>query len=177
MSFIWQLKPLERDSRGQNVWPRLFSREIVPTDDFDEDSDSSEDEEPEEGAEYQSFCQHSSQLFFLIRRNPEKFAEGLFSAHIISDRVLSDIRKRRRAIAGIINMYSDKKAKRLLNVVKKLIQADPGKFEALLKVMSKYSHSMATMAEKLQHSCGKVLFTPFTKPYQFAPAFSIHGCT
>ena len=156
---LWRLESPGIDSRGQNVWPRLFPRETGPTVDFDEDSDSSEDEEPEDSAEYQSFCQHSGQLFFLIRRNPEKFAEDLFSAHIVSDRVLSDIRrKRRRAIAGIINMYSDKKAKKLLNVVKKLIQADPGKFEALLTVMSQCSHSMATMAEKLQHSCGKVSF-------------------
>ena len=121
------------------------------------DSDDSDDsDEEEESPEYQSLCQHSSQLLRVIS-NPENFAKRLFSAHIISGRVLSDIQKRRwarRRVSG----SSDKRTKKLLKIVKNLIQADPGKFESLLEVMSEYSLAMAEMAVKLRRKCGRLSF-------------------
>ena len=111
----------------------------------EEDSD-----EEKESPEYKSFCQHRNQLLHVIS-NPENFAKQLFSAHIISGRVLSGIQKRRRAKHQVSSFFDKKK---LLKIVKNVIQADPGKFEALLEVMSQNSPSVATMADKLRKSCG-----------------------
>ena len=113
------------------------------------ESDSSEDKE------YQSLCQYSSELSFAIRHDPETFAEDLLSAHIISDRVLSDIQKHRHRYGFPYSDHSSDKAKKLLDVVKNVIQADPGKFEALLKVVNQHSPSVAL---KLKRSCGIYTF-------------------
>ena len=126
------------------------------SEEMEENCDEEDSDDEEESQEYQSFCQHSSQLLRVIS-NPENFAKRLFSAHIISDRVLSDIQKLRRARHGI-----NKKTKKLLKIVKGLIQADPGKFEALLEVMSQYSSSrLAAMAVKMKRNCGRLSFYCF----------------
>ena len=118
----------------------------------EEDSD-----EEKESPEYKSFCQHRNQLLHVIS-NPENFAKQLFSAHIISGRVLSGIQKRRQAKHRVSSFFDKKK---LLKIVKNLIQADSGKFEALLEVMSQNSPSVATMADKLRKSCGMLSSADF----------------
>ena len=130
----------------------MATMEVMEGIELEEDSDSSEDEE---SLEYQSLCKHSSELSFVIRRNPEKFAEDLFAKHIISDRLLSDIRKRRRGKRRV-DPYSDlssDKAKKILDVVKNVIRTDPGKLKVLLEVVNQYSPSVA---KKLQYSCGRL---------------------
>ena len=129
-----------------------------------------EDSDPSEDKEYQSLCQHSSELSFAIRHNPEKFAEDLLSAHIISDRVLSDIRKHKRAKREVgwyprypYPDHSSDKAKKLVDVVKNVIQADPGKFESLLKVVSQHSPSVAMKLQK-----GSGIHTFDNGPFSFS---------
>ena len=131
---------MEEDSDSSELEEDSDSSEL------EEDSDSSEDEE---SLEYQSLCKHSGELSSAIRRNPEKFAEDLFAKHIISDRLLGDIRKRRRGKRRV-DPYSDK-TKKLLDVVKNVIKTDPGKLKVLLEVVNQCSPSVA---KKLQHSCG-----------------------
>lgn len=140
----------EEDSEQEEEVSEDSSEELVENWQDSNDEEDSDDEE--ESPEYQSFCQHSSQLLHVIS-NPQNFAKRLFSAHIISDRVLSDIQKRRRAKHGI------NKKRKLLKTVKNLIQADPGKFEALLKVMSQCSSSsLAAVGMKMKRSCGRLSF-------------------
>jgi len=106
--------------------------------------------------EYQSFDLHRGQLLHLIGQDPENFANDLLSTHVISEQVLSDIRKCRRGKHRFIS-YSDEQARKLLEVIKNVIKADPGKFGDFLEVVSKYSPSLA---KELTYTCGRLLLKP-----------------
>ena len=90
----------------------------------------------------------------LIMSCPEKFSEALFSALIISERLLNDILKPTRAKLTA-NNYSDEMSRKLSEVVEKVVQADPGKMGAILEVVSKFS------PEELEQSGGRLSFTDY----------------
>ena len=102
---------------------------------------TSESEGDDSTTEYRSLCQYSGQLLHVFQRHREKIVFCLLSEHIISDRLLSDMQAEHRG-----NRCSDEEAEKLLNVVKSVIQADPGKFEAFLEILT---HHVPAMAEKL----------------------------
>ena len=111
--------------------------------------------------ESQLFRRHRGQLLRLIEHDPENFADDLLSVHVISEQVLSDIRKCRRGKHRFIS-YPDEQARKLLEVVKNVIQADPRKFGDFLEVVNKYSPSLA---KELTYTCGRLsAFTYSMKP-------------
>ena len=97
--------------------------------------------------EYKSLSEHCAKLHCLIQRNPEKFAADSFSAHIISARVLSCIRKCGRE-------EHCKQTIKLLKSVKKVVRADPGKFGDFVEVVQRYS---PPLAKELEYTCGRSL--------------------
>lgn len=106
---------------------------------------------PEESMEYQSLCTHYSKLL-LIQCNPEKFAVDIFSEHIISARILSDIQNCGQEEQRSIKC--SKQTRKLLQVVKNVVRADPGKFGDFVEVVRRYS---PPLAKELEYTCGRSL--------------------
>ena len=85
----------------------------------------------------------------------EKFSEALFSAHIISERLLNDIQREAKLSANNYSGYSNQMRMRmkLLEVVQQVAQADPGKMKAILEVVERFSQ------ERLLKSNGMLSIT------------------
>ena len=99
---------------------------------------------------WSSDCQHLSQLIAFC---PEKLSVALCSAGVISERALNDILKLRGGELTA-NNYSNEMSRKLSEVVKKVLQADPGKMKAILEVVSKFS------PEGLKQSNGRLSLIP-----------------
>ena len=82
----------------------------------------------------------------------EEFSEALFSAHIISGRLLCELRH--------ANNYSDsfQMSRKLLEDLMKVVQADLGKMKAILDVVEQFSPGILRTVQRIN---GRLLFTDY----------------